>query len=147
MEVISRPRQEAFRCVMAIIAKMQPEMTKLEGLERINAIKRALRSRDITNALRFVKAKDWKIDEAAGEAVLHKDERTAKLEFVSINGAVVSDECPPGTSLCYGCVELDLWCFSGCCQTCYDVCRTGNWLLERGVSGAGEIEWKYVRVT
>jgi hypothetical protein len=51
---------------------LQPEVTKLEGLERINAVKRALKAKDVRNALGFIRSKGWSIDETKAEVALHK---------------------------------------------------------------------------
>jgi hypothetical protein len=51
---------------------LQPEVTKLEGLERVNAIKRALKAKDVRNALGFIRSKGWMVNEIMAEAAMHK---------------------------------------------------------------------------
>jgi len=88
--------------VMAIIAKIQPEVTKLEGLERVNAVRRALKSKDVRNALTFIKSKGWSIDETKAEAALHKlkDGEMLAVGFpVSDKSVLDYYEYPNGTKI------------------------------------------------
>ncbi len=81
---------------------VQPEVTKLDGLERINAVKRALKSRDVRNALSFIRSKGWKIDETKAEAVLHrlKEGEVLAAGFpVSEKAVLVYYEYPSGTKI------------------------------------------------
>jgi len=67
---------------------VQPEVTKLEGLERVNAVRRALKSKDVENALSFIGAKGWTINETMAKAALHK---LKKGEMLAV-GFPLSDE-------------------------------------------------------
>jgi hypothetical protein len=57
--------------VIITATKMQLSVRSSKA-ERVNAVKRALRSRDVRNALTFIRSKGWSIDETKAEAALHK---------------------------------------------------------------------------